>query len=124
MTVVATAIPVTLPVLRERLTKADTTPALLSPDEVKIDALLGDMKIPEPELKIIIDDKTYKVDEFGSMKASKYKPVPLNANPVAMMTRALNRSERLPEIGPNTMRIMALGSSIIATCRGLRRKAP
>ena len=124
MTVVAMAIPVTLPVLRERLSKADTTPALLSPDEMKIDALLGDMKIAEPELKTIMDDKTYKEDEFGSMNASKYKPVPLSANPVVMMARALNRSERLPEIGPNTMRIMALGSSIIATCRGLRRNAP
>ena len=37
MTVVAMAIPVTLPVLRERLSKADTTPALLSPDEMIIE---------------------------------------------------------------------------------------
>ena len=36
MTVVAMAIPVTLPVLRERLSKADTTPALFSPDEMKL----------------------------------------------------------------------------------------
>ena len=78
---VAMTMPVTFPEFRERFTSAETTPCLLLAELRNIPALFGDMKIPEPQLKTMIDDIVYVSDDVGTINPIMNSPTPQRESP-------------------------------------------
>ena len=80
----AIAVPVTLPELRDRFTKAATTPCLAGSAALNMDAELGDWKRPEPMLWIsiparatTIEDVVVRVARISSPPAERKRPMML-----------------------------------------------
>lgn len=116
---VAKAILVTLPELRTKFKNPDTTPNFDVCTVLRMELLLGALKIPRPILWSIIPDITNDSGEETSILDNSTSADADINSPVTLNNRQPYRSDKRPLSGPTTTILNAFGTNISPTCMGL-----